>query len=130
MRPVKLLPTQADEASLLSLGREAVSLLEMRDLPSLADRFGYALAGGSSPLLAIETDFQSCLAEFRAAGEPRPRVAPSIAVKYFEPNSANLFALVECVLTTSEGCPILAELIVTSAGDERHVTLEQISPLG
>jgi hypothetical protein len=126
---VKLLPTQADEESLLSFGREAVSLLETRNWRSLADRFGYALAGDSSPLLAIEADFQSCIAEFRAALEPRPRVATSMAVKYFQPNSANLFALVECVLTTSEGCSILAELIVTSAGEDKHVTLEQISLL-
>ncbi len=126
---MKLLPTQADEASLLSFGREAVALLEIRDFRSLADRFGYALAGDKSPRVAIEADFQSCLAEFHAALEPRTRTAPSMVVKYFEPNSSNLFALVECVLTTSEGCPILAELIVTSTGEEKHITLEDISLL-
>ena len=50
-----------------------------------------------------------------------------MVVKYFEPNSANLFALVECVFTTSEGCPILAELIVTSAGEDKQITLEEVS---
>jgi hypothetical protein len=125
---MRLLPTQADEASFLSFGREAVSLLERRDFGALADRFGYALAAGRSPLAAIEGDYQSCLTEY-AALEPSPSVAPSLSVKFFEPNSANLYALVECVFTTSEGCPILAELIVTSAGEDKHVTLEQISPL-
>ena len=56
---MKLLPDQADEASLLLLGREAVSLLEKRDFELLADHFGYALAFGRSPLVAIEGDFQS-----------------------------------------------------------------------
>lgn len=124
-----LLPTQADEASFLSFGKEAVSLLEKRDFRSLADRFGYALAADRSPLVAIEGDFQSCLAKFHASPELRPFVPPSIGVKYFKPNRANLFALIECVFTTSEGCPILAELIVTSSEEDKHVFLEQISPL-
>ena len=64
---MRLLPNQTDEASFLNFGREAVSLLEMRDFPSLADRFGYALKVGRSPLVAIEGDFESCLAEFHAS---------------------------------------------------------------
>ena len=124
---MRLLPNQTDEASFLNFGREAVSLLEMRDFPSLADRFGYALKVGRSPLVAIEGDFESCLAEFHASPKPRPSVSPSMVVKYFEPNSANLFALVECVFTTSEGCPILAELIVTLAGEDKQITLEEVS---
>ena len=125
---MKLLPAQTDEASLLRFGREAVSLIEKRDFQSLADQFGYALAFGRSPVVAIEGDFQSCLAEFRASSEPRPLVSPSMVVKYFKPNSTNLFAVVECVFATSDGCPILTELIVTSKGDEQYVTLEEIGP--
>ena len=50
-----------------------------------------------------------------------------MVVKYFKPNRANLFAVVECVFSTSEGCPILVELIVSSSGEDKHVTLEEVS---
>ena len=124
-----LLPIQENEASFLSFGREAVSLLEKRDFQSLADRFGYAVAADKSPRVAIEEDFRSCLAAFHASSEPRPSVPPSTVVKYFKPNSGNFFALIECVFTTPEGCPILVELIVSASGKDKHVFLEQISPL-
>ena len=124
---MKLLPDQADEASLLRLGREAVSLLEKRDFQTLADRFGYALTCGRSPVAAIEGDFQACLAEFRASSERPVAVPPSMVAKYFQPNRSNLFALVECVFTASEGCPILAELIVSSSGADSHIVLEEVS---
>ncbi len=51
----------------------------------------------------------------------------TVTVKYFTPNSANLFAAVECVFIVSSGCPILAELIVTSSGEDKHLILEQVS---
>lgn len=124
---MKLLPEQTNEASFLRFGREAVSLLEKRAFQSLTDRFGYALACGRNPVVAIEDDFQSCIAEFRGSSEQRDPVPPSMGVKYFKPNSASLFAVVECVFTATEGCPILAELIVTSKGEDKHVTLEQVS---
>jgi len=124
---VQLLPAQTDEASLLRLAREAVSLLEQRDFQALAGRFGYALAYGKSPAAAIEKDLKVCIAKFRASSEHRPPVSPSMVVKYFAPNNANLFAVVECVFGASEGCPILAELIVSSSGEDKYFTLEQIS---
>jgi hypothetical protein len=127
---VKLLPTQTDEASLLRLGREVVSLLENRDFRSLADRFGYALAFERSPATAIEEELHSCIAEYRASAEGQPSVLPSMIVKYFKQNDPVLpflFAVVECVFAASEGCPILAELIVTSSGGDKYITLEQIS---
>ena len=124
---MKLLIEQTDEASFLRFGQEAVSLLEKRDFPSLADRFGYALACGRSLVAAIEGDFQSCLAELHASPEQPTAVSPSMVVKYFKPNSANLFAAVECVVITANSCPILAELIVTSLGEDKHVTLEEVS---
>jgi hypothetical protein len=127
---MKLLPAQADEASLSGFGREAVSLLERRDFPALADRFGYALAFARSPAVAIEEDLESCAAGFRASPGQSEPVHSSVAVGYFRPNGANLFAVVKCVFTTSEGCPILAELIVTSSGGELYVTLEDISLAG
>ena len=124
---MKLLSEQTDEASLLRFGQEAVSLLEKRDFQSLADRFNYAFKFDRSPVAAIEGDFQSCLAEFHALSEQVTAVLPSMVVKYFKPNSASLFAVVECVFTTEEGCPIMAELIVSSSGEEKHIILEEVS---
>ena len=124
---MKLLSEQTDEASLLRFGQEAVSLLEKRDFQSLADRFDYALKFDRTPVAAIEGDFQSCLAEFHALLEQPTSVPASITVKYFKPNSSNLFAVVECFFTAAEGCPILAELIVTSSGDDKHITLEDVT---
>jgi hypothetical protein len=124
---MKLLSEQTDEASLLRFGQEAVSLLEKRDFQSLADQFDYALKFDRSPVAAIEGDFQSSLAEYHALSEQPPAVPPSMVVKYFKPNSSNVFAVVECVFTAAEGCAILAELIVTSSGVDKHVTLEEVS---
>ena len=124
---MKLLSGQTDEASLLRCGQEAVSLLEKRDFQSLADRFDYALRFARSPAAAIQGDFQSCLAEFHASSGQPTAFPPSMVVKYFKPNSSNLFAVVECVFTAAEGCPILAELIVTSSGEDKHITLEEVS---
>lgn len=124
---MKLSPEQTDEVSFLRCGQEAVSLLEKRDFQSLANRFGYALRCDRSPVAAIEGDFLSSLAEFHASSKRPKAVAPSMVVKYFKPNSANLFAMVECVFTTADGCPLLAELIVTSSGEDKHITLEEVS---
>ncbi|HEX8372620.1 MAG TPA: hypothetical protein VF585_07560 [Chthoniobacterales bacterium] len=124
---MKLPPEQSDEASLLRLGEEAVSLLEKRDFQSLAERVDYALKFGRSPVVAIEGDFQACLSEFHSLPEQPPTVLPSVRVNWFKPNSSNLVAAVECVFTTAEGCPILVELIVTSSGKEKHITLEDLS---
>ena len=125
---MKLLPEQSDEASFRRFSQEAVSLLERRDFQTLASRFGYALACGRGPAAAIEGDFQACLAEFRASSEQQAAVPPSsMVVKYFQPNSSDLFALVECVFTVPEGCPILAELIVSTSGEDKHITLEEVS---
>ncbi|HEY3897981.1 MAG TPA: hypothetical protein VGM54_05165 [Chthoniobacter sp.] len=124
---MKLLPDQTDEASLSCLGREALSLLENRDFQSLVDRFGYALAFGRSPAAVIEEKLHSCIAQYRASTEGQPSVLPSMIVKYFKPNDSGLFAVVECVFISPEGCPILAELIVTSSGEDKYATLEEVS---
>jgi hypothetical protein len=124
---MKLLPTQTDEASLLRLGSEVVSLLEKRDFHSLADRFGYALALGRPRATAIEEDLNSCITQCRALSEPRPPVLPATIVKYFKQNDAGLFAVVECVFIAAEDCPILAEVIVTSSGGEKYASLEEVS---
>src|SRR5258708_369295 len=113
LSPLKLLPTQTDEASLLRLGREVVSLLENRDFHLLAERVRYALAYGKRPAAAIDEALGSCIAECQALPEGRSSILPSMSVKYFKQNASGLFAVVECVFVASEGCPILVELIVT-----------------
>ncbi len=127
---MKLLASQTDVDALSQLGREAVSLLERQDFQSLADRFGYVFAGGKPPAIAIEMDWQSYMAEFHASpGQYKP-VPRSTAVKYFKPNDSGFFALIECFFVAPEGCPTLAELIVFSRGEDKHLTLEGISLVG
>jgi hypothetical protein len=124
---MKLLASQIDQASLAHLGEEVVSLLQQRDFLALADRFGYALAFGKPPATAIADDLQRSMAERQALPTEQNVVAPSIGVKYFQPNETGLFALVECVFDAAPGCPLLAELIVTSNGKDQYVTLEEVS---
>jgi hypothetical protein len=120
---MKLLPTQTDEVSLRHLGKEAVSLFEKRDFPSLADRFGYAMAYGEDPAVAIEAIFHWRITRFRKFSKPRLWVVHPMNVKYFKPNDLNFFAVVDCPFA-SEGCPFLASLMVTSLEDGKHIWLE------
>lgn len=124
---MKLLPDETDEVTLSHLGQEVLSLLEQCNYRSLAERFGYALAFAKAPAIAIEEDLNSSIGAFQASLERRPPVLPSISVKYFSSNDSGLFALVECVGFAAKGCPILAELIVTSVAGGKHAALEQIS---
>ena len=107
-----------------------MSLLEKRDFHSLADRFGYALAYGRRPAAAIEEELGSCIAKYHASVEEKPSFSPSTVVKYFSENDSGLWVVVECVFITSEGCPILAELIGTASGEDRYILLEEVSLIG
>ena len=115
---------QTDQESLLRFGAEAAELLLNRDFHALADRFGYAFAYDREIPEAIEADLAACLAEADRGFDQTP---PRQTVKYFKPNDANLFAVVECVTWMPEGPAVLVELIVTRSGEGRHVTLEDIS---
>ena len=121
---MKLLLSQSDEVSLSAFGEEARALLIRHDYSGLADRFGYALAYDRAPSAAIEADFLS------AAASPH-KVAPGahlpIKVKYFAPNDTGLFAVVECTVPVAEGAAVLLELIVAGKGEEKHITVEDIS---
>jgi hypothetical protein len=93
----------------------------------LAERFGYALAFDRDPAAAIGEDLSLCLAQLHAAGfRPAPS-RPAVKVRYFARNDAGLFALVECVVPTDKGSDVLLELVLTSKGADKHVSLEQIS---
>lgn len=124
---MRLLKSQTDENSLSQLGEEVIELLQRSDFQSLADRFGYALAYGADPVTAIRADLLNCLTEYDASSEHAIDVSPSVTVKYFKPNESCLFALVECVFKASNGCPVLAELIVTSHNEDQHAILEEVS---
>jgi hypothetical protein len=114
---------QTDERSLRAFGEEASALLRHHEYSTLVDRFGYALAFDRDPAAAIEEDY------LRAAASPH-QTAPderSIKVSYFKPNSAGLFALVECQVPLAQTSFVLLELVVTGSGEEKHITVEDVS---
>lgn len=99
-------------------------MLVKRDFAALANRFGYALAFDRDPSGAIEADFLNAVAAPHrlAAGAD-----PSTTVKYFASNGTGLFAIVECIIPVAEEAAILLELVVTGDGEEKHITVEDIS---
>lgn len=123
---MKLLSTQTDEISLIAFGEEARSLLVSHDYTGLANRFGYALAYERPVPAALEADFMSAAASpiTVASGVYLP---PVVTVKYFSPNSTGLFAVVECPVPVADKAAVLMELIVTGNGEEKHITVEDIS---
>ena len=124
---MKLLASQIDEAPLSRLGEEVVSLLKKRDFSTLADRFDYTFTFERPPAKAIEEDLQTNIAVCQGSSNNQNPVIASIVVKYFRPNKSGLFAVVECIFDAAKGCPILAELIVSSDGKDRYITLEEVS---
>jgi len=48
-------------------------------------------------------------------------------VRYFAPNDTGLFAVVECTVLVDDGTAVLLELIVPGKGEEKHITVEDIS---
>jgi hypothetical protein len=121
---MKLLSSQTDEESLAAFGDEARALLMRHDYSGLANRFGYALAHDRAPSAAIESDFLSAAASPNKVGSGADL---PIAVKYFAPNDTGLFAVVECTVPVASGIAVLLELIVAGKGEEKHITLEDIS---
>lgn len=121
---MRISSAQTDQNSLSGFWAEAVSLVVNKSYSSLAERFGYALAYDRDIALAIQQDFEQCLSEAESPSTPK---STSIQVKYFKPNDAGLYALVECVTAVNERANVLIELIVAGGGDEKYITLEQIS---
>jgi hypothetical protein len=121
---MKLQLSELNEQNLRHLGNEATRLVLQRDFQELAKRFSYALAFGKDQAEAIEEDIQRALA-LPVTSDSRPN--SDVVVKYFEPNTANLYAVVECWVPFTNENLILAELVVTKAGEEAWVTLEEIS---
>jgi hypothetical protein len=121
---MKILPSQADEDSLSALAEEARSMLIRGDYSGLAERFGYALAFDRERVAALEADFLA------AARSPFNFALPerqSIAVNYLKPNSAGLFAVLECVVPVADGAFVLLDLVVSGKDEDRHMSVEGIS---
>jgi len=121
---MKLSSNQTDVESLTQFGREAIALVERRDFSSLAKQFGYALSFERNLVQAIESDFARCISR---ADSPSSCTEQSINVKYFKPNTTQLYALVECFVPVSQVATVLIELIVTGQGEDKDITLEDIS---
>lgn len=121
---MKLSSMQTDEKSLADFGAEASEMLARLDYSGLANRFGYALSYGRETATAIEADYLEAVASPHKIELCK---RPSVAVKYFEANSTFLFALVECLVPVQEGAAVLLELVVTGQGDDKHITVEDIS---
>jgi len=123
------LDAQVTRDSLAKLGTEAVDLLCRGDIDTLAGRYGYALSYGRDTATAIRDDLRRCLARVGAISLAPAPANPVRAVKFYEPNSSNLVAVVECVAPSEAGAAVLVELVVTSKGTEKHLTLEDLSGL-
>lgn len=118
--------SQIDDAALKAIGQDVAHLLCAGEVDALAARFGYAVALGRGPATAIREDLAECLGQVGAIGLAR-NLEFGCDVKFFAPNSSNLFAIVECVIPAVNGADVLVEIAVTSDGNNRYATLEQIS---
>jgi len=119
--------SQTNEAELAALGADAVRLLCLGDLFTLTSRYEYAVALGRESVAAIRDDLAYCLTELRAACLLPVAEGVSATVKYFAPNDAGLFALVQSLAPAENGAEVLVELVVTIKETHKHVTLEQLS---
>jgi hypothetical protein len=116
-----------ETTTLSALGREAVGYLLQNDYPSLANRFGYALAYGRDPAKAIQEDLARLLLDLGAGAVASEQNCAEPSLSFFAPNSARLLAFVECTLLADNGAALLIELVATGSAAKMHFTLEDIS---
>jgi hypothetical protein len=124
---MKLLDSQVNADALAQLGADAVRQLCRGDIDALAGQFGYALSYGREPAAAIREDLGGCLSRIGAGSLATVEAPPVPSVVFYEANSSNLVALVECQVPADNGAAVLVELVVTARGAERHITLEDVS---
>ena len=121
------LDAQCEAELLKALGAEAVGLLCGGDIGTLANRFGYALSYGRDTATAIRADLAQCLVRLGARSLAAAPGGSVRSVRFYEPNSSSLLAVIACLAPTDNGTAVLVELVVTSNGSEKHITLEDIS---
>ncbi len=122
---MRLSSQQVEPEQLVALANEAGRLLITGEFSKLAAQFGYAVALGRDPATAIKEDLHACLAK---SGQRSllSTVQPDVQIKYLKSND-QLLAVAECRLAIAGGCQLLAELVISVAGNDIHATLEQIS---
>ena len=116
-----------ETTTLSALGREAVGYLLQNDYPSLANRFGYALAYGRDTAKAIQEDLAKVLFDLGAGAIASEQKCAEPSVGFFAPNSDRLLALVECPVLADNGATLLIELVATGSAAKMSFTLEDIS---
>lgn len=126
---MQIIDGRTDEVTLATIGCEAVQLLCADEIGVLAARFGYTLAFDRELEIAIREDLVKCLNQLEFSGLAMD-VEFGQEVTFFQPNDVGLFALIACDIPTINGRGILVELVVTSNGTDKYVTLEDISAIG
>ncbi|HET8900869.1 MAG TPA: hypothetical protein VFM84_02930 [Holophagaceae bacterium] len=125
---MKISDSQCDETTLTRMGAEACELITKGNYRELADRFGYALAFGKDTAEAIQMEVEDCLSKSGASERLSVPSQPAIRVGFFSPDSELFCAVVECQLKLTGGAGNMRiDLIVTNNGNEKYVTLEEIS---
>ena len=76
---------QTSVESLAGIGSQAAILLCAGNIAQLAKQYGYALAHGREPSLAIQEELAASLSELGATSVLEPSVTPP-RVSYFKPN--------------------------------------------
>ncbi|MEJ2631429.1 MAG: hypothetical protein P8015_09450 [Acidihalobacter sp.] len=120
---------QTYEAPLGNFGAELVQMLKDRNYSGISDCFGYAMAYGRPLADAVAFDIEHSLTSEGRSAVINQSSQARILVKFFkQPNSSNLFGLVECFLPLHQDSgELLAELIVTTKEGKFYVGLEGVS---
>ncbi len=104
-------------SDLESLGYEVSNLFINGSYSELAGKYAYAMSYERPTIEALKEDYS------KLANNQKPNIV-SVSVKYFEPNSTGLAALVECYLSVENNNNILIELILSESG---NIYIEDIS---
>jgi hypothetical protein len=118
--------SQLDDPELGQLGVDASRLLCSGQLLALHEQFGYALAFDRDPIVALENDVAAVLAEVGASSFGDPNDI-TYKVSHFKLSEKGLISLVECLVPTNNSKEVLVELVLSTNGAERYLTLEQVS---